>query len=159
MYVSGFLIPVPKNKKEEYRALAEKTAAFFQEYGATEIFENWEVNVPDGKVTDFRKAVQAGVKMAYGTDAGVYPHGMNGKQFAKMVEWGMTPMQAIQAATVNAADLLGTPGKVGVLKPGAYADLIAVKGDPLKDVSELERVQVVIKGGVVVKKDPSTPTT
>jgi len=108
---------------------------------------------------NFRKAVQAGVKMAYGTDAGVYPHGMNGKQFAKMVEWGMTPMQAIQAATVNAADLLGTPGKVGVLKPGAYADLIAVKGDPLKDVSELERVQVVIKGGVVVKKDATTPTT
>lgn len=108
---------------------------------------------------NFRKAVQAGVKMAYGTDAGVYPHGMNGKQFAKMVEWGMTPMQAIQAATVNAADLLGTPGKVGVLKPGAYADLIAVKGDPLKDVSELERVQVVIKGGVVVKKEATTPTT
>lgn len=59
MYVNGFLIPVPKNKKEEYRALAEKTASFFKEHGATEIFENWEVNVPDGKVTDFRKAVQA----------------------------------------------------------------------------------------------------
>lgn len=59
MYVSGFVIPVPKSKKEEYRALAEKAAAFFKEYGVVEIFENWEVNVPDGKVTDFRKAVQA----------------------------------------------------------------------------------------------------
>ncbi len=59
MYVNGYLIPVPKNKKEEYRALAEKAAAFFKEYGVTEILENWEVNVPDGKVTDFRKAVQA----------------------------------------------------------------------------------------------------
>lgn len=108
---------------------------------------------------NFRKAVQAGVKMAFGTDAGVYPHGMNGKQFAKMVEWGMTPMQAIQAATVNAADLLGTPNKVGTFKPGAFADIIAVKGDPLKDISELERVQVVIKGGVVVKKLTTTPTT
>ncbi|MFN8579709.1 MAG: amidohydrolase family protein [Gemmatimonadaceae bacterium] len=110
---------------------------------------------------NFRKAVQAGVKMAFGTDAGVYPHGWNGKQFAKMVEWGMTPMQAIQAATVNAADLLGWNGKVGVLKPGAYADLIATKGDPLKDVSELERVQFVMKGGKVEKKwqDKGTPTT
>ncbi len=110
---------------------------------------------------NFRKAVQAGAKMAYGTDAGVYPHGWNGKQFAKMVKWGMTPMQAIQSATVNAADLLGWNGKVGVIKPGAFADIIAVKGDPLKDISELERVQFVMKGGKVEKKwqDKGTPTT
>lgn len=100
---------------------------------------------------NFRKAVQAGVKMAYGTDAGVYPHGMNGKQFAKMVEWGMTPMQAIQAATVNAADLLGQSDRVGSLQPGRYADLVAVKGDPLKNISELERIRFVMKGGVVVR--------
>jgi len=100
---------------------------------------------------NFQKAVRAGVKIAYGTDAGVYPHGWNGKQFVHMVKWGMTPMQAIQAATVNAADLLGWNGRVGVLTPGAYADIIAVDGDPLKDVSEFERVKFVMKGGVVHK--------
>jgi imidazolonepropionase-like amidohydrolase len=101
---------------------------------------------------NFRKSAQAGVKMAYGTDAGVYPHGWNAKQFAKMVEWGMTPMQAIQAATVNAADLLGQSDRVGSLQPGRYADLVAVKGDPLKNISELERIQFVMKGGVVVRR-------
>jgi len=110
---------------------------------------------------NFRKAVQAGVKMAFGTDAGVYPHGWNGKQFAKMVEWGMTPMQAIQSATTSAADLLGWSDRVGSLQPGHFADLIAVKGDPLKDISELERVQFVMKGGKVVRKwqDKGVPTT
>ncbi len=101
---------------------------------------------------NFQKAVQAGVKIAYGTDAGVYPHGWNGKQFFHMVKWGQTPMQAIQAATVNAADLLSWQGKVGVIAPGAFADIIAVEGDPLKDVTELEKVKFVMKGGVVYKK-------
>ena len=100
---------------------------------------------------NFRKAVQAGEKMAFATDAGVYPHGWNGKQFAKMVEWGATPMQAIQAATVNAADLLGWSKDVGAVAPGHYADLIAVDGDPLADVAELENVDFVMKGGRVVK--------
>src|SRR6185295_1330830 len=100
---------------------------------------------------NFQKAAQAGVKLAYGTDAGVYPHGWNGKQFAKEVEWGLTPMQAIQTATVNAADLLGWSDKVGVVAAGHFADLIAVAGDPLKDVSELERVTFVMKGGTVIK--------
>ena len=101
---------------------------------------------------NFQKAVRAGAKMAFGTDAGVYPHGWNAKQFAIMVKWGMTPMQAIQAATVNAAELLGWQGKVGELSPGAYADLAAVVGDPLADVSTLEHVIFVMKGGVVVKR-------
>jgi imidazolonepropionase-like amidohydrolase len=100
---------------------------------------------------NFKKAVEAGAKMAFGTDAGVYPHGWNAKQFAHMVRWGMTPMQAIQAATVNAADLLGRSGKVGELSAGSYADLIAVAGDPLKDVTELEHVTFVMKGGAVIK--------
>lgn len=98
---------------------------------------------------NFQKAVKAGVKQAYGTDAGVYPHGMNGRQFAHMVRWGMTPMQAIQSATVNAADLLGWK-MVGTIAPGAYADLVAVDGDPLKDVTLLERIPFVMKGGEVV---------
>ena len=100
---------------------------------------------------NFQKAAKAGVKIAYGTDAGVYPHGWNAKQFAHMVKWGLTPMQAIQAATVNAADLLGWNDKVGVIAPGAFADIIAVDGDPLKDVTELERVKFVMKGGVIHK--------
>ncbi|MCI0573484.1 MAG: amidohydrolase family protein [Myxococcaceae bacterium] len=101
---------------------------------------------------NFRKAVRAGVKLAYGTDAGVYPHGWNAKQFAKMVEWGMTPMQAIQAATVHAADLLGWSDRVGSVQPGRFADLVAVEGDPLRDVRELEKVTFVMKGGEVFKR-------
>jgi imidazolonepropionase-like amidohydrolase len=101
---------------------------------------------------NFRKAVQAGAKMAFGSDAGVYPHGWNGKQFAKMVEWGMTPTQAIKAATVDAAELLGWRDRIGSIEAGKFADVIAVKGDPLKDVTELERVSFVMKGGVVYKR-------
>ena len=100
---------------------------------------------------NFQNAAKAGVKLAFGTDAGVYPHGWNAKQFAHMVKWGLTPMQAIQTATANAADLLGWNDKVGVIAPGAFADIIAVDGDPLKDVTELERVKFVMKGGIVYK--------
>ena len=100
---------------------------------------------------NFQKAWRAGVKMAFGTDAGVYPHGWNAKQFAHMVKWGMTPMQAIQAATTDAAKLIGWPGRVGELSAGAYADLIAVAGDPIADITQLERVTFVMKGGIVVK--------
>lgn len=100
---------------------------------------------------NFQKAVRVGVKVAYGTDAGVYPHGLNGRQFRHMVQWGLTPMQAVQSATVHAAELIGWKDKVGRLAPGWYADLIAVKADPLADVTELERVGFVMKGGVVVK--------
>jgi imidazolonepropionase-like amidohydrolase len=100
---------------------------------------------------NFRKALLAGCKMAYGTDAGVYPHGWNARQFAHMVRWGMTPLQAIQAATVNAAELLGWQDRVGRLAPGCYADLIAVAGDPLTDITALEQVGFVMKGGRVAK--------
>ena len=103
------------------------------------------------QLATFQKAVKAGVKMAFGTDAGVYPHGDNARQFPVMVTYGMTSMQAIQAATVNAADLLGWGGKVGRIAPGFYADLIAVDGDPAADVHALERVRFVMKGGVVWK--------
>jgi imidazolonepropionase-like amidohydrolase len=102
---------------------------------------------------NFRKAVQAGVKLAFGTDAGVYPNGWNGKQFAKMVEWGMTPMQAIQAATTRAADLLGWADRIGSIAPGRFADIIAVNGNPLTDISELERVVFVMKGGMIYKRN------
>ncbi len=99
----------------------------------------------------FQRAVRAGVPMVFGSDAGVYPHGDNGRQFAKMVEWGMTPMQAIQAATVNAAQALGRESDVGAITVGRFGDMIAVDEDPLANVRALERVAVVIKGGEVVK--------
>lgn len=98
----------------------------------------------------FTKAVKAGVKMVFGSDAAVYPHGDNGKQFSRMVQFGMTPIQAIQAATINAATLLKQP-ELGVIREGAYADLIAVTGNPLEQISLLESVPVVIKGGELVK--------
>ena len=98
---------------------------------------------------NFAKAVKAGVKQAYGTDAGVYPHGLNASQFKYMVAGGLTPMQAIQSATTGAAELLGW-NMVGAIAPGRYADLVAVDGDPLKDVTILEKVSFVMKGGEVV---------
>jgi imidazolonepropionase-like amidohydrolase len=98
-------------------------------------------------------AFASGVKVAFGTDAAVYPHGLNTHEFAVMVKLGLTPLQAIQAATINAADLLGWSGKVGSLEPGAWADIIAVDGDPVKDVTTLERVKFVMKGGEVVKNE------
>jgi imidazolonepropionase-like amidohydrolase len=100
---------------------------------------------------NFRRAVKAGVKVAFGTDAGVYPHGLNARQFAFMVRYGLTPMQAIQSATTSAADLLGWSDRVGSITPGRYADLVAVEGDPLADITLLERVNFVMKGGVVYK--------
>lgn len=100
----------------------------------------------------FRSAVKAGVKIAYGTDAGVYPHGDNARQFAKMTEWGQTPMQALQSATVRAAELLGRSDQVGALRKGLYADLVAVPGNPLQDIGVMEKVSFVMKGGAVEKR-------
>jgi imidazolonepropionase-like amidohydrolase len=100
---------------------------------------------------NFRKAHAAGVKMAFGTDAGVYPHGDNAKQFHYMVLYGMTPAEAIQAATISAADLIGRSADVGSLAPGHFADLVAVSSDPLQHIEVLEHVDTVVKGGVLVK--------
>lgn len=100
---------------------------------------------------NFRKAAQAGVKMAFGTDAGVFPHGTNALQFAYMVKYGLTPMQAIQSATTSAADLLGKTAEVGSIKPGKKADIIAVDGDPIQDITVLEHVKFVMKDGKVYK--------
>jgi imidazolonepropionase-like amidohydrolase len=100
---------------------------------------------------NFRKAHKAGVRMVFGSDAGVMPHGQVGKQFRVMVEYGMTPLQAIQAATRNAAEALGREKDVGAIAVGRYADIIAVDGDPLTDVRQLEDVDAVVKGGVLVK--------
>ncbi|MDB5202744.1 MAG: hypothetical protein JWQ27_2153 [Ferruginibacter sp.] len=101
----------------------------------------------------FSSAVKAGVKIAFGTDAGVFPHGLNARQFVYMVKAGFTPMQAIQSATVNAADLLGLTSKIGSIEKGKFADIIAVTGNPLDDISLLEKVSFVMKGGVVYKNE------
>jgi imidazolonepropionase-like amidohydrolase len=100
-----------------------------------------------------KKAFDAGVKVAFGTDAAVYPHGLNAGEFHVYVKLGMTPLAAIQTATINAADLLGWTKQVGTLEPGKWADMIAVDGDPTKDVTTLEHVKFVMKGGAVYKNE------
>jgi imidazolonepropionase-like amidohydrolase len=107
----------------------------------------WRLEVT-GKALE--KSVPAGVKIAFGTDAGVSKHGRNADEFELMVKHGMTPTTAIVAATTNAAELLGVAKDVGALRPGMAADLIAVPGDPLKDITGLKTVQFVMKGGRVV---------
>ncbi len=102
---------------------------------------------------NFAKAVKAGAKIAFGTDAGVYPHGDNARQFFYMVKYGMTPAQAIRAATSAAADLIGRREDVGSIQPGRYADIIAVAGNPLQDVRALEKVGFVMKGGIIYKNE------
>ena len=100
---------------------------------------------------NFTKAYRAGVKIAFGTDESLVPHGENAREFALMVKGGMTPIDAIMAATHNAADLIGDSADIGSIQTGRYADIIAVAGDPVADITELERVRFVMKGGVVVR--------
>ncbi|MEP6973651.1 MAG: amidohydrolase family protein [Actinomycetota bacterium] len=112
----------------------------------------------DAQREGFTKSVKAGVTIAYGTDSGVYPHAWVGRQFAYMVRLGMTPMQAIRSATVVAAELMGWQDRVGSIASGKFADLVAVAGDPLEDISVLEDVAFVMKGGAIVKGSPPGPT-
>jgi imidazolonepropionase-like amidohydrolase len=104
---------------------------------------------------NFAKAVKAGVKVAFGTDAGVYPHGENARQFAYMVKYGLTPARAIRAATSDAAELLGRSKDIGRIAPGHLADIIAVAAGPLEDVKALEKVGFVMKGGQTIKDELS----
>src|SRR5262245_21698900 len=103
--------------------------------------------------SNVKKAFAAGVKIGFGTDAAVYPHGLNAHEFAVYVRLGMTPLQAIQTSTINDADLLGWTDKVGTLDAGKFADIIAVDGDPLQDITTLQHVKFVMKGGEVVKNE------
>lgn len=98
----------------------------------------------------FAKCVEAGVRIAFGTDSGIYPHGWNAKQFAYHVEWGQSPVDAIRAATLHAAELMGWPDRIGQVTPGHLADLVAVEGDPLADIRLLEDVRFVMRGGAMV---------
>jgi imidazolonepropionase-like amidohydrolase len=148
---------------DEGIALAKKTDAYLSmdiyntEYTQTEGKKRGELeeflrkdrDLAQVQRDNFRKAVKAGVKMTMGTDTGVHPHQDAPRQLSYMVRYGMTPMQALQAATVNGADAIGLKGEIGTIAPGAYADIIAVRGDPVADVSALEKVGFVMKGGKV----------
>jgi len=122
-----------------------------KQHGFTDEMIDKEKSLGQKQREGFRRAAQAGVKIAFGTDAGVYPHGGNAKQFAYMVKYGLTPAQAIQSATFNAAELLGWSDRAGSIEPGKFADLIAVAENPLDDITALERVKFVMKGGKIVK--------
>ena len=100
---------------------------------------------------NFRRAVELGVPLAFGSDSGVYPHGLNARQFPIMIEYGMTPAQAIRAATLDAATVIGQQANLGSIAPGKYADMIAVSGNPLEDISALGAIDHVMKGGVVIR--------
>jgi imidazolonepropionase-like amidohydrolase len=148
---------------DEGIALAKKTGAYLsmdiyntqytqtegKKRGELEEFLRKDRDLAQVQRDNFRKAVKAGVKMTMGTDTGVHPHQDAPRQLSYMVRYGMTPMQALQAATVNGADAIGLRGEIGTIAPGAYADIIAVRGDPLADVSVLEKVGFVMKGGKV----------
>jgi imidazolonepropionase-like amidohydrolase len=126
-------------------------AAEYRKLGYPEEFLRKNDETTEAQRNGFRKAVAAGVKIAYGTDAAVYPHGDNARQLPYMVKYGMTPMGAIQAATINSARNIGWEDRVGSISPGKYADIIAVDGDALADLSRFMSVAFVMKGGVVFK--------
>jgi imidazolonepropionase-like amidohydrolase len=143
--------PAVADGPKAIRAVVRK----LRKYGAEVIRESLEKERMIGlkQRQTFQAAVKAGVEMIFGTDAGIYPHGDNAKQFATMVKWGMTPMQALQSATVNAAQALGRPNDVGAIAVCRYGDLVGVAGDPTADVTVLQHVGFVMKGGEVVKHD------
>jgi imidazolonepropionase-like amidohydrolase len=107
----------------------------------------------------FRNAVKIGVKISFGTDAAVYPHGLNAKEFKLMTDFGMTPIDALRSATSSDAELLGIAAKVGTLEKGKLADIIAMPGDPTADITATERVSFVMKEGKIVRNGPPTPKT
>jgi imidazolonepropionase-like amidohydrolase len=121
------------------------------------VMEKSAIIIPAAK-KNMAKAFRAGVRVALGTDAGVYPHGLNGGEFWAMVELGLSPTQALQSGTVNAAELMGWSDRIGAIRAGMFADMVAVKGDPLNDVRLLQHVQFVMKDGVVYKNEMSGPS-
>src|SRR5688500_18243482 len=130
----------------------EYTQAEGPKRGELEEFLRKDREVAEIQRENFRKAVKLGIKLTMGTDTGVHRHGDSAKQLAVMVRYGMTPMQAIQAATITGAEAIGMKGQVGALSAGHYADIIAVRADPLADVRVLENAQFVMKGGEVYKR-------
>lgn len=122
------------------------------------VMEKSAIIIPAAK-KNMARAFRAGVRVALGTDAGVYPHGLNGGEFWSMVELGLTPTQALQSGTVNAAELMGWSDRIGAIRDGMFADLVAVKGDPVTNIRLLQHVQFVMKDGVVYKNEISGPSS
>lgn len=129
----------------------EYTLNFGEQNGVDEENLNKERQVSKKQRDSFKRAVEAGVNMVFGTDAAIYPHGDNAKQFSRMVKFGMSELQAIQAATVNSAKLLKMDKQLGQIKTGFAADIIAVEGNPLKNITSLEQIPFVMKSGIVYK--------
>ena len=143
----------------EKRIFAVPTFAigeYFANHAATPAAAAREREILALHAAEFRKQLAEGVPVAMGSDVGPFPHGTQAREFALMVEYGMKPLAAIQAGTINAAKLLGWEGQIGTLKAGFLADAIAVAGDPLADIAALQRVKFVMKGGVVYKRREST---
>ena len=153
-YINDEIIELMKQKKVYLVPTIYLTYWFMENYERIGVpafaVEKAKVIMPAMR-QNLAHAIQKGVPVAFGTDSAVYPHGLNGREFAVLVRMGMAPMQAIQTATVNAADLLGWSDRIGSLEAGKFADLIAVPGDPIKDITLLERVGFVMKGGQVIK--------
>lgn len=129
----------------------EYTLTFGEQNGVPEENLNKERQVSKAQRASFTKAVKGGVNMVFGSDAAIYPHGDNAKQFSRMVQFGMTPLQALQAATINAATLLKRENNLGAIREGYFADIVAVDGNPLEDISVTEDVAFVMKDGVIYK--------
>lgn len=125
---------------------------YFAEHAASASQAQREREMLEAKIADFKKQVAAGVPMVLGTDVGPFPHGTQAREFVLMVKYGMTPAAVLQADLVNGARLLGWEGKIGSLEPGYYADIIAVQGDPLQDISAVQNVKFVMKAGVIYKR-------
>jgi imidazolonepropionase-like amidohydrolase len=125
---------------------------YFAERAPTPQQSAHEHQILDLKIQEFKKQVAAGVPMAVGSDVGPFPHGTQAREFVLMVKYGMSPLAVLQADLLNGAKLLGWDGQIGALESGYFADIIAVPGDPLQDISALQNVGFVMKGGVVYKK-------
>jgi imidazolonepropionase-like amidohydrolase len=125
---------------------------YFAEHAASAAQGQLEHKMLDYHAQEFRKQLAAGVPMAVGSDVGPFPHGTQAREFVLMVKYGMTPLAVLQADLINGAKLLGWQGQIGALKPGYFADIIAVPGDPLQDISVVQKVGFVMKGGVVYRK-------
>jgi imidazolonepropionase-like amidohydrolase len=125
---------------------------YFADHAATPQQGAFMHKLLDLKVEEFKKQVAAGVPMAAGSDVGPFPHGMQAREFVLMVQYGMSPLSVLQADLVNGARLLAWDGQIGALEKGYFADVIAVAGDPLQDISVLTNVSFVMKGGVVYRK-------
>ena len=125
---------------------------YFAEHAATLAQGAREHQILDLKIQEFKKQIAAGIPFAVGSDVGPFPHGTQAREFVLMVKYGMSPLAVLQADLINGAKLLGWEGQIGSLEPGYYADIVAVPGDPLQDISVLSNVGFVIKGGTVYKK-------